>query len=556
MFLLLASSACTAVLEPDDGARNPAAQGGISGGSAGAGAGGAGTASGAGAAAAGVGSAACGTPSAAALHARLLTPPQYDHTVEDLFKVTGNPARDFGGGVAARLDEVGVERRANAAAEVASKAAATLAAWAPCLPPAVPAAECGARIIDRLGSLAFRRPLAEPERAQLGRLFEAGLAEKDFATGVEWLLTGLLQSPDFLYQFAKPTVDEVAGQVVPLSAYELASRLAFFVWDGAPDEALLAAAGAGRLNDAMGRAQELERLMKDARFARGTSEFYREWLGLKGFKELARDDPAFTTELVGQLQQSLLTSATALYASATPNIAGLFSGQSYYLTDKLRAFYGLQGGSAVFEPVELANQGRRGILTHPGLMALLARPSTTNPIARGLFLQRTLLCNEVPPPPQGIAIPPLGPDVPGLTTRERLEHHVTEPLCQGCHAQIDPPGFALENYDAVGRFRTHDAGKPVDSSGEMRSGRDVDGGFTQGGQLLDRLAQSADVKRCFAQHYLTFAVARELSPEDSCSLMRVASDFEQSGDLKRLVESVAQSDVFRLRATEGLGAKP
>jgi hypothetical protein len=498
----------------------------------------------------------CATAAVPVLHARLLTPSQYDHAVEDLLKVGDHPAKDFGGGVAARLDEVAVEQRADAAASIAARASASLGMWAPCSPPAVEAVACGAQLVDKLGPAAYRHPLSVDERAQLQALFDAGLAEKDFATGVEWLLTGLLQTPDFLYQFARPGNGESAGQVVALPPYELASRLSFFVWDSAPDETLYVAAAENRLGDAAAVATELQRMFLDPRFARGVASFYSSWLGLEGFREVARDEPALTSEVLDLLEHSLLLSATELYASGSPTLSQLLSGQSYYLNDELRAFYGLGGGGPELQLTELPNQGRHGILTHPGLMTLLARPNASDPIARGLFLQRTLLCNEIPPPPQGVVIPPLAPAAEGLSTRQRLERHTTEPLCQGCHGHIDPPGFALENFDAVGRFRTQDAGVPVDSSGNLSNGSDLDGAFASGAELLERIAQSADARHCFAEHYLSFALSRALLPEDECSLSRVASGFASSGDLKRLIVTVAQSDSFRLRAAESPEGAP
>jgi hypothetical protein len=493
----------------------------------------------------------CSQPTAPVMNARLLTPSQYEHTVQDMVGVADHPARDFGGGVTAKLDEVEVERRANAAADIAAKAVATLNAWSPCAPPAVEASVCGGQLVDKLGAAAFRHPLNDTERAQLRQLFDAGLAEKDFATGVEWLLSGLLQTPDFLYQLVKPDATEVAGQIVPLKPYELASRLALFVWDTAPDEALRTAAEQGKLADEAGLTAELTRLFADPRFGRGTSSFYSRWLGLEGFAEVARDDPGLTSEVLDAAQTSLLMSATELYKAAAPTLQSLLSGQSYYLNDKLRAFYGLAAGGPEFAAVEMPNEQRRGILTHPALLTLLARPDHGDPIARGLFLQRTVLCFDVPPPPQGIEIPMLPPIMAGLSTRARLTQHTTEPLCASCHQHIDPPGFALESYDQVGRFRTMDHGVPVDTSGNMASGGDYDGAFATGGELLDRFAQSSDVKACFAQKYMSFALSRELAAEDACSMSRVSGDFAQAGDLKQLIVSIAKSDAFRLRKSEG-----
>lgn len=492
-------------------------------------------------------------PSAPPLNARLLTPAQYDNVVDDLLKVRDRPAKHFGGGVAAKLDEVAVEQRVNAANAVAAQAVANLSAWSPCMPPAVDAVTCGAQLIDRLGPAAFRHPLSAEERAQLQRLFDAGLAEKDFATGVDWLLTGLLQAPDFLYQFAKPKSREVAGQVVPLDSYELASRLSFFVWNSAPDDALYAAAATGALSDLTELGTELERMLEDARFERGVSSFYSDWLGLEGFREVARDEAALTSEVSDSLVRSILMSATSLYASAAPNFQSLFSGESYFMDDSLRTFYGLSGSGQELVLTALPDEGRRGLLTHPALMTLLARPDRSDPIARGLFVQRALLCNDIPPPPPNLLIPELSPVADGLSTRTRLEQHTERGVCAACHDMIDPPGFALEAYDEVGRFRSVDHGVPVDTSGNMPEGTDVAGAFATGSELLDRLAASSDVKRCFSKRYLTFALARSLQQADDCSLWQVSESFAQTGDLKQLIAAVVKTDAFRLRAAEDLG---
>lgn len=505
---------------------------------------------------AGTGGQACVTPAAAPLYARLLTPGQYENVVEDLVKVTGHPAKSFGGGVAARLDEVAVEQRANAAAAIASQAVASLSAWAPCMPPNTDATTCGAQLVERLGAAAFRHSLSSEERAQLQKLFDAGMAEKDFATGVDWLLTGLLQSPDFLYQLARPKIGESAGQVVPLDGYEMASRLSFFVWNSAPDAALYDSAATGALQSPTQLAAEAERMIGDARFERGVSSFYSDWLGLEGFREVARDDPGLTSEVIDSLLRSVLRSATSLYASPAPTFQSLFVGESYFMDDRLRAFYGVGEGSPELSPAALVGQGRRGLITHPALMTLLARPGHSDPIARGLFVQRALLCNSIPLPPPSLVIPELPPLDEGLSTRARLERHTESPVCAACHDMIDPPGFALEAYDEVGRFRTMDHGVPVTTSGTMPAGTDVAGPFASGVELFDRLAESGDVKRCFSERYLSFALARALQEADECSLRAVSEEFVQTGNLKQLVSAVVKSDAFRLRATEAPGAAP
>jgi len=502
---------------------------------------------------AGVTASDCQGPHAPALHARLLTPSQYDNTVTDLVKLDGDPAKDFGGGVATQLDDLGVELRANAAADIAHQAALSLGNWSPCVSPPADAAACEQQIIDEIGPQVYRHPLAAAERAELQTLFDAGVQEKDFATGVEWFLSGVLQSPDFLYQLPRLQPAEVSGQLVAIPPYELASRLSYFIWDSTPDDALYAAASSNALLDKASLQSQLDRMLKDPRFLRGVTGFYTSWLNLGGFREVARDDPGFTTDIASSLRTSLLMSATELYRGPTPpNVSSLFSGTSYYLNGALRTFYGLPGTDATtFSPTEMPSEERRGILTHPGLMALLARPDQSNPISRGLFIRRTILCQSLPPPPAGVVIPPLPPVAAGLSTRDRLDQHTKAALCASCHDLIDPPGFALENFDQVGRHRTEDSGRATDTSGTMNGAGDLDGAFATGGDLLSRMAQSQDVKACFAQKYFEYAVARVAADEDACSVDALKKDFVPSGDLLALVTSIANTDSFRFRSSEG-----
>ncbi|HEY2900600.1 MAG TPA: DUF1588 domain-containing protein [Polyangia bacterium] len=494
----------------------------------------------------------CQQPQAATLRARLLSPSQYDNTVQDLLQVAGDPASGFTGAGFAQLDDSAVEQRANAAATVAHAAATTLSAWAPCSPTATDTATCEQQLIDGMGAKAFRRQLTADDRTPMKALFDAGIKQKDFATGVEWFLTGLLQSPDFLYLLAKPAANEKAGQVVPIEAHDMASRLAYFVWDSPPDDALMASADAGRLTDPVELRTQFARMVGDQRFLRGVSSFYSQWLHLEGFAEVARDDQAFTGDVVTSLSTSLLMTATQIYSAPSPNLSDLFSGDTYPLNATLRTFYGRPGTGDGFIPVAMDGEGRHGITTHPGLMALMSRPDASNPIARGLFVLGTLLCQDVPAPPVGVTIPPLPPIMPGLSTRDRLDQHTQNAFCSACHNNIDPPGFALENFDQVGRFRTVDSGKAVDTSGVILGGGDIGGAFANGEALLTKIAGSHDVRSCFSRQYLQHALSRSVAAADQCSAGDLGKTFAASGDLKQLVGAVASSDAFRMRLTEGV----
>jgi hypothetical protein len=493
----------------------------------------------------------CSQPRASTAHLRVLTESQYNNSVLDIFQIAGSSAK----GPGPSLDDVSLEQRADLAASLATQAIANLPNWAPCTPPATgSAATCEQQFIDKIGAKAYRRPLSTAERTDLKTLFDAGIREKDFNTGVEWFLIALLQSPEFVYEVIRPAPSEQPGEVRPLDGYELASRLAYFIWDGPPDDLLTSAAANNDGADPSKWSAQITRMLQDTRFSRGVAQFYTRWLNLNAFGELARNASGFDHNVANALSTSLLMSATQLYSSASPNISDLFSGDKYYLNDVLGNFYGVSGTGTAFTAVSMAGESRRGILTHPGMMALMARPEQSYPIGRGLFLLRKVLCQVVRPPPAGVVIPPFPPVKTGVSTREALEMLTGSQFCQDCHAMINGAGFAFESFDEVGRFRMMDQGKPVNTSGSLAIGKDTDGAFAAGDQLLARLADSKDVRSCFAEAYLDFALSKPVTdPADGCSIQALGTTFGASGDLKQLVSSVAGSDSFRLRLAEGVG---
>jgi hypothetical protein len=490
----------------------------------------------------------CSQARTSTAHLRVLTESQYNNTLLDIFQLAGTPAK----GIGPSLDDVSLELRAELAATVATQAITNLAKWAPCTPPATgSAATCEQQFI---GAKIYRRPLSTAERTDLKTLFDAGIKEKDFNTGVEWFLTALFQSPEFVYEIIRPAPSEQRGEVRPLDGYEYASRLAYFIWDGPPDDMLTSTAATGDASDPGKWTAQITRMLQDARFTRGVAQFYTRWLNINAFGELARNASGFDHNVVNALSTSLLMSATQLYSSPSPNIKDLFSGDKYYLNDLLRTFYGASGTGTAFTAVSMSGQSRRGILTHPAMMAVMARPDQSYPIGRGLFLLRNVLCKLVDPPPANVTIPPFPPVKAGVSTRESLEMITGPLLCQNCHAMINGAGFAFESFDEVGRFRTMDQGKPVNTSGSLGIGRDVDGSFATGDELLAKLGDSKDVRACFAEAYLDYALAKPVTdPADGCSIQSLATTFGASGDLKQLVSSVAGSDSFRLRLAEGVG---
>jgi hypothetical protein len=284
------------------------------------------------------------------------------------------------------------------------------------------------------------------------------------------------------------------------------------------------------------------------------TQFYTRWLKLGAFREVARDVETFDESVVTSLSTSLLMSATELYKSDAPNIKSLFSGNSYFLNDALAKFYGVAATGSGFTATQMPNQGRSGILTHPALMALLARSDESFPIGRGLFVLRNVVCKTVPALPDDF-VPPQQPAFQeGTSTRARLEAHTASAACQGCHGMINPSGFVFESFDEVGRYRTMDHGVAIDSSSTLKLDMDVDGTYANGEGFLAKLVDSSAVRACFAEKYLDFAVGHpETDIADTCSIKSVAQSFSATGDLKQLVAVVASTDSFKSRLAEGVG---
>jgi Protein of unknown function (DUF1588)/Protein of unknown function (DUF1592)/Protein of unknown function (DUF1595)/Protein of unknown function (DUF1585)/Protein of unknown function (DUF1587) len=491
-------------------------------------------------------------PGAVPWRGSLLTREQYINAVRDLLgfdvralvSFADNGDRKAEPGVS--LATLGVEERQKTAETIA------LAATAPdnlarlsCDPVTRGEQACGAALVQGLGTRAFRRPLAPETSAALTKLFEAGRAAGGFATGVEWLVAGLLQAPDFLYQLA-PKPSGAAGTVVPLDDHALASRLAFFLWNSPPDEALLAAAGAGQLRAAAGVAEQVKRLLADPRAARMREDYYTSWLRLDQLTQVARDAGTFTA-VAGTLKPSLLAEIHHLY-EATPTAEALFGDPTLYVDANLAKAYGLVATGTALKPVAAPPDQRRGILTHPALLAVLARADASDPIARGVFIEEEVLCQTLPDPLPNI--PDLPPLRPGLSTRQRLEQHRADPACAGCHQIIDPMGLALENYDSIGRYRITDQDVPVDSSAEITQDLDLKGKYANGMELLTRIPGSTTVRDCMAGRWFEYAVSREADPAERCELDSVRSRFRKSGDLGDLLVAITQTATFRSQLVE------
>jgi len=302
---------------------------------------------------------------------------------------------------------------------------------------------------------AFRRPLTD-EQAQ--QLIEKQFAETaDPVAAVKRVLLLTLKSPRFLFR-------EVAGGS---DSYDVAARLSFGLWDSLPDRELWNAAKEGRLHTPEQLAQQTERMLADLRAKAKLRDFLLTWLKVDAGQDLSKDPqkfPEFTPEVIADLRTSLELFLDDVIWSEASDFRQLVLADRIYLNDRLAKFYGVESHGAEFALIPLDAEQRSGVLTHPYLMAAFAHSGESSPIHRGVFLARGVLGQSLKPPPEAVA--PLPAELhPDLTTRERVSMQTRPAACMTCHGIINPLGFTLEHFDAVGRYRSQDHGKPVDASG-------------------------------------------------------------------------------------------
>ncbi len=390
---------------------------------------------------------------------------------------------------------------------------------------------CG-KFIER----AFRRPLSETDRElYIERHFnEAG----DATTAVKRVVLLTLKSPRFLFREVEGTND----------SFEAAARLSFTLWDSLPDDPLWQAASRGELKTLDQVSRQAERMLQDPRAKSKLREFLHQWLKLEGFEDLAKDQerfPDFTPELVADLRASLDLLLEDVISSEHADFRQFLLSDSLYANERVAKFYGLDfADGSGFERIAIDPAERAGVLSHPYTMAGFAYHATSSPIHRGVFLARNLLGRTLKPPKE--AATPIPADLhPDLTTRERIALQTGPPACALCHELINPLGFSMEQYDAVGRFRKEEGGRPVDASGsyETLSGEKAEFNGTR--QLAEFLASSSEVHAAFAERLFQFAVkqpvqAYGLDKREELRNLFVQHEF----NLNKLLVEIAKISAF------------
>ena len=411
---------------------------------------------------------------------------------------------------------------------------------------------CATEIVSRLAQLAYRRPVTAGDIDTLLGFFDSGRESGGgFDAGIQLALERMLVDPDFLLRIERDPAGAAPGAPYRLSDVEVASRLSFFLWGSIPDEPLLDAAERGALTDPVELEAQVRRMLADPRARSLLDDFAVQWLHLRNLEDVTGDPvpfPDFDDNLVEAFREETTLFLASAFAEDR-SVVDLLDADYTFVNERLARHYGIPGiyGSR-FRRVALPDREQRGgLLGHGGLLALTSYPTRTSPVLRGKWLLDTILGAPPPSPPADVpALPERGDGGRTTSVRDRLERHRQAPACATCHASIDPPGFALEQFDGLGAWRTTDEfGNPIDATATMPNGRTVAGMAGLRALLLERPEQFAGT---VTEKLLSYALGRGLEHTDKPIVRAIvrdaaADDYRWSA----LIGGIVKSPAFLMR---------
>jgi hypothetical protein len=409
---------------------------------------------------------------------------------------------------------------------------------------------CQTTILTAFTRRAWRRPPAEDEIARLLGLVDVATAEGDDAeTGLRLALKHVLMSPYFLFRVE---IDPSPSSLTPhpLTGWELATRLSYFLWSTMPDDELFAAAESGALTDDPAEVErQVRRMLDDPRAIALTDNFAGQWLFTRALGDQDPDYdlfPEYDDELEAAMRAETRRYFQAFLDEDIPMDQFLVADFTY-VNDRLAAHYGLPPvGSEALVRVSLAGTERRGFLTQASFLRVTSRPKRTSPVLRGKWVLDNLLCTPPRPPPPGVVGLPDDEMTTG-SIRDQLEAHRDDPICASCHRIMDPIGFGLDNFDAIGRHRTEDGGYPIDATGELANGTSFDGAV----EMADLLAADPNVYRCMVEKLYTYTGRSPFRIEASEHIDVLATRFIAQGySLRELLVDMATDPSFVSRRGE------
>lgn len=497
-----------------------------------------------------------------------LTQDQYRNIIEDVFGNTVTLGGRFEpdnrvdhlirvGAGQASVTAAGLEQYDKMARSLAAQITAeeNRAQYIACAPVSATAPDdaCASQVLSRVGKLLFRRPLADNELNEyVEASADATRTVGDFYHGLSLGLAGLLSSPQFLFRQEITEDDPNNSGQVRLDAYSKATRLSFFLWNTAPDPALLVAAESGELHTERGLQSQVDRMLSSPLLEDGVRSFFIDMLEFDRFNTLAKDAtiyPKFTFKGADDSQEQTLKTLVEHLIVNNGDYRDIFTLKKTFLTPLLGSMYrvpvmtpdGLPDAWVPYEFDDDANQA--GILTHASFVALHSHPGRSSPTLRGKALREVLMCQIVPDPPGNVNFD-IVQDVanPNMkTVRERLLAHSSEPMCAGCHKITDPMGLALENFDTAGGYRELENGVPIDTSGEL------DGAAFSGASGLGQaLHDSPAATSCLVSRIYAYSTGRKATKAEENWLNSTVGDrFAADGySVPQLIRRIATSDAF------------
>jgi hypothetical protein len=489
---------------------------------------------------------------------RRLNRTEYDNTVRDLLGTAMRPAaatfpNDIesgdgfdNNGTVLTLDNLLMEKYDAAARALAAEAlgpsSGVRARYMDCDRASTGDDACARDFIERFGAAAYRRPLLAEDVTRLLAIYDGARAEgESWDAAIELTTRAMLLSPRFLYRV------ELGGgsaEPMPLDDYELASRLSYFLWSSMPDDELFALAEAGQLQDADQLRAEVDRMLADGKADAFYESFVGQWLHLRHFEHSTPDAemfPEFDEELRAAMRTETILFVRDAVESGAP-LASLLTARHTFLNERLARHYGIDGVTGPdFVRVEL-DETRGGLFRLGSVLTVTSQPDRTSPVKRGKWVLDQILCEPPPDPPPDVDTFFETEETEALTLRERLARHRADPACAVCHDSIDPLGLSLENYDAIGRYRTLDNDQDIDASGQLPDGRTFDGP----GELSDLLDEDERYTTCVTEKVVAYALGRSLDAPDRCFIEDIITRASESDlALREIVIQTVLADTFR-----------
>lgn len=409
--------------------------------------------------------------------------------------------------------------------------------------------ECARKIISGLMLHAYREPVNHADMERAMKFYRVGKQQRGFEGGIQSALERILASPKFIYRIEKDPAGVKPGSTYQLGGYELASRLSFFLWSSSPDDELLNAAGAGKLNSDEALRREVHRMLADDRGNALVENFAGQWLQLRNLRNVQPNTDEFP-DFDDNLRRAFRHETELLFQTVLKenrSVLDLLTSDFTFVNERLAEHYGIPNvyGSR-FRRVQVASEERKGLLGQGSILALTSHAERTSPVVRGKWILENLMGVSVPPPPPDV--PPLKERKDGeapRTMREQMVEHRASPVCATCHKIMDPIGFSLENFDAVGAWRTTDSGNPIDASGELADGTKVDGVLGLRQAILSRPDVFADT---VTQKLMIYALGRGLEYRDMPTVREIVNKSAQNNyRLEDLIDGIILSTPFRMR---------